>query len=132
MSNIIPDDSRFEVPLSEYGIIISRFLQRIDFHMPELYIESSIEPALAEYIEQQPWSASLKGRAVKYAKQAIGIASWYPRASFACRYNCVVITLLVIIYDEEYMSFGDAGADFSLRLIRGQPQKAPFLNSLAQ
>uniref|UniRef100_UPI003CC922A9 SydA n=2 Tax=Aspergillus versicolor TaxID=46472 RepID=UPI003CC922A9 len=126
------EDVRFMVSLSEYGAILSRFFEKIDFHLPKPYYDSSIEPALAKYIEEQPWSEDLKTRAAKYAKQAVGIASWYPRASFAVRFNCVVITLLVIIYDEDYLTFGDAGTEFSLRLVRGLPQKAPFLDSLAQ
>lgn len=132
MGSIAPEDVRFMVSLSEYGAILSRFFEKIDFHLPKPYYDSSIEPALAKYIEEQPWSEDLKTRAAKYAKQAVGIASWYPRASFAVRFNCVVITLLVIIYDEDYLTFGDAGTEFSLRLVRGLPQKAPFLDSLAQ
>lgn len=125
------DDGRYVVSHAEYGTILSHFFQKIDFQLPKPYYDPEIELALAKYIEEQSWSESLKARADKYGKQAVGIASWYPRASFACRFNCVIITLLVIIYDEEYLTFGDAGAEFSTRLVRGQPQKAPFLDSLA-
>jgi hypothetical protein len=132
MGSLAINDGRFDVSVTEFGAIISNLLQKIDFHLPEPFYDPEIEPALTKYIADQPWSADLKHRAVKYAKQSIGIASWYPQASFVTRFNCVIITLLVIIYDEDYLTFGDAGADFSARLIRGQPQKAPFMDSLAQ
>lgn len=132
MGSTAPNDDHLTVSATEYGTILSQFFDKIEFSLPKPYYDSSIDLALAKYVEEQPWSESLKLRAVKYAKQAVGIASWYPRASFACRFNCVVITLLVIIYDEEYMMFGDAGTEFSQRLVRGEPQKAPFLDSLAK
>ena len=128
----VQDDSQLAVSIGDYGDILSHLFQKIDYRLPKPYYNSEIEPALAKYIEEQPWSDDLKARSDKYAKQAVGISSWYPRASFACQFNCVVITLLVIIYDEEYERFGTTGAEFSTRLVRGQPQKAPFLDSLAQ
>ena len=128
---LVPDDSQFTVSLNEYGALLSHLFQKIDYRLPKPYYNPAIESALAKYIEEQPWSDNLKARSDKYAKQAVGIASWYPRASFACQFNCVIITLLVIIYDEEYASFGTTGTEFSSRLVRGQPQKAPFLDSLA-
>lgn len=128
----VRDDSQFAVSLSEYGAVLSHLFQKIDYRLPKPYYNPEIEPALVKYIEEQPWSDSLKARSDKYAKQAVGIASWYPRASFACQFSCVIITLLVIIYDEEYASFGTTGTEFSTRLVRGQPQKAPFLDSLVQ
>jgi hypothetical protein len=122
-----------DVSLAEYGTIISDFLQRIEFDMPVSSFDSSIEPALSAYIEEQPWPESLKVRAEKLAKgPAMDISSWYPGASFQSRFQSVVITLLVIIYDEDFQSFGDAGTEFSSRLISGKEQKAPFLDSLAQ
>lgn len=132
MGSVTTNNDQFLVSSSEYGSILSRFFDKIDFHLLKPYYDPKIELALAKYVEEQPWSENLKARAVKYAKQSVGIASWYPRASFTCRFNCVVITLLVIIYDEEYMTFGDAGSRFSQRLVRGEPQKAPFLDSLAK
>lgn len=96
MGSIMRDDSLFEVSMAEYGHMLSRFLQKIDFHLPEPYYDPKIEPALAEYIEKQPWSENLKARAAKYAKQSIGIASWYPRASFTSRLNCVIMLGLLL------------------------------------
>lgn len=52
MGSIAPDDVRFMD--SEYGTILSRFFEKIDFHLPKPYHDSSIEPALAKYIEEQP------------------------------------------------------------------------------
>lgn len=132
MSSAAPttrQDSKLDVSPSEYGLILSHLFQKIDYRLPKPYHNPDIESALAKYIEEQPWSDNLKARSVKYAKQSVGIASWYPRASFNTQFNCVIITLLVIIYDEEYASFG---IEFSKNLISGQPQKEPFLDSLAQ
>lgn len=124
--------SQFDVSLDEYGSILSQLFQKIDYRLPKPYSNPEIEFALVKYIEEQPWSESLKARSVKYAKQALGIDSWYSRTSFNIQLNCVIFTALTIIYDEEYASIGTTGTDFSTNLICGQPQKSPFLDSLAQ
>lgn len=127
-----PEDSQLTVTADEYSAILSNLFQKIDYKLPKPHYDPEVEAALAKYIEEQPWPENLKAKSVKYAKQAVGIASWYPRAPFACRFSCVIITLLVIIYDEEYASFGTSGTEFSSKLVRGEPQKVAFLDSLAQ
>jgi hypothetical protein len=135
MGNAVPpvrDDSQFAVSLGEYGAIISHLLQKIGYQPPKPYYNPEIEPALAKYIEEQPWSDDLKARSVQYAKQAMGIAPWYQRASFDCQFGLVLFTLLVIIYDEEYACFSTTGTEFCTNLVRGLPQKAPLLDSFAR
>jgi hypothetical protein len=128
----VQDDGQLTVSISEYGAIISHLFQKIDYQWSKPHYNPEIEPALAKYIEEQSWSDDLKARSVKYAKQAMGIASWYPRASFDCQFGLALFTLLVVIYDEEYASFRTTGTEFSTNLVRGLPQKAPLLDSFAR
>ena len=127
----VQDDGQLAVSSTEYCTILSHFFQKIDYRLRKPYHNPEIEPALAKYIEEQPWSDNLKARSDKFAKQALGIALWYPRTSFACQLGCVIMTFLLIVFDEEYASFGTTGTEFSKMLVCGQPQKAPFLDSIA-
>jgi hypothetical protein len=118
---------------SEFGDIVSSFLSRLDFQMPTLHQEHSLDLAVSAYIDVQPWSDVLKQFAKDFVQApSCSVASWYPQAPFHHKLQSAIFTLLAIIYDEDFANCGGSQLEFTKRLVRGEAQETSFLDSLVQ
>ncbi|PSN73294.1 terpenoid synthase [Corynespora cassiicola Philippines] len=120
------------VSKEEYGEILSKFLIDIDFYMPPFGYDFTLENLVMEYFQKQPnWPAHLTKRAVGMAKwMSTGLGMCYPFAEKDIQVAYGIHATYVLFIDDIIHELGDALDEFEARLVKGQPQKSPILQSL--
>jgi hypothetical protein len=99
--------------------------------MPTVEYDLSIEQPVATYIKSQDWPATFYERASKIARWVtMGTGMCYPYAPKQVRIAIVIYASYVMIIDDMGGEFIDALGTFQTRLVLGQQQEHPILQSL--
>jgi len=116
----------------EYGQILSKFLEDIDFYMPTFGYDFSLEGLVKDYFARQKnWPPHLREKAVGMAKwMSTGLGMCYPFASKDIQVAYGIHATYVLFIDDITHELGDALNEFESRLVIGKPQKSPILQSL--
>ncbi|KAL9116202.1 MAG: hypothetical protein Q9227_000573 [Pyrenula ochraceoflavens] len=137
------DEVVLQPPSSQtYQDIIARFLRGIHFRMPKHDYDYSVLQPLILYIEDQPWPEDLKSLSFRIAKWiSLGVGYMFPNVSRNNRLHYSTFCLLVTVYDDilsgkQGRSAATNGLEatigtFALRMIRGEEQATPLMDSLA-
>ncbi|CZT48377.1 uncharacterized protein RSE6_09062 [Rhynchosporium secalis] len=125
-------DKLGDVSKEEYAEILSKFLSDVDFFMPPQEYDFSLEEPVMEYFAKQPnWPAHLTAKAVYMAKwMSTGLGMCYPFAEKDIQVAYGIHATYVLFIDDIIHELGDSLDEFAARLVTGQPQKSPILQSL--
>lgn len=137
-----PSSPKLELTISpeRYQAMVSSCLRRINFEIPSHDLDYNLEAPIFEYIESQPWPADVQTRCMKLAGYlATGMGYMHPMVSLQNRVYHGIYGTLTVLYDDELEreKAANAGAvdelgDFTAGLIRGERQRNPVLESLAE
>lgn len=121
-----------QVSREEYGQILTKFLNDIDFYMPPFGYDFSLEGLVIDYFKRQPnWPEHLTKKAIGMAKwMSTGLGMCYPFAERDIQVAYGIHATYVLFIDDIIYELGDAMDEFEVRLITGKPQKSPILQSL--
>ncbi|PVI03214.1 terpenoid synthase [Periconia macrospinosa] len=116
---------------TEYDEIISQFLHDMDFKMPSHEPDPAIQARALQHFSIQPnWPPHLKEKALlATAYIAPGVALCSPSAPFETRLMYGIHASYVLFIDDISHDLGTALNEFEPRLVAGQEQKSPILQS---
>ncbi|KAF2108425.1 isoprenoid synthase domain-containing protein [Lophiotrema nucula] len=117
---------------AEYGDIVSRFLKNINFHVPTSDYDMSIQALAMEHFRSQPgWDPRLKQRAIQMTKPiSVGVAMCFESMPKETRLAFGIHASYVLFIDDVARELGSALDEFESRLVAGEPQGSPVLQSL--
>lgn len=114
----------------EYGSILANFLDDIGFSMPAREPDMSIIRPVVSHFESQPWAPSLIKKAVHKAELTAGMEVVYPFVSWDTKVMYGIFCTYMFLIDDSDEELDAELEDFESNLIKGRPQKSPFLRSM--
>ncbi|KAH8587151.1 isoprenoid synthase domain-containing protein [Bisporella sp. PMI_857] len=115
----------------EYANILSTFLGGINFSMPMTTPDLSLEQPVISHFESQPWDAVLIRKATQKAKWAsTGLGMVYPYVTNDAKVMYGIFSTYMFLIDDSDSELDVEFREFEKKLVRGEPQESPVLESL--